>query len=233
MTAVTADDPIPPTIVTALYLRTRTLHVEAERTGIIRDLLRGEATREGYVLLLRNLLPAYRAMEQGLAQHRGSPALNRLIDFRLDRAPALESDLVALCGERWSQGIPLLAEGECYAGRIAKAAEGDGMRLIAHAYTRYLGDLSGGQILQRLLARSPGLQPSELSFYDFPRFSDLDALKADYRQALDNAGALAADPQALIEEGAIAFSFNIDLSCAVKSAQSSGLIAAGGAQWAP
>jgi heme oxygenase len=84
-----------------------------------------------------------------------------------------------------------------------------------------------------LLARSPGLQPSELSFYDFPRFSDLDALKADYRQALDNAGALAADPQALIEEGAIAFSFNIDLSCAVKSAQSSGLIAAGGAQGAP
>jgi heme oxygenase len=35
-----------------------------------------------------------------------------------------------------------------------KAAEGDGTRLIAHAYTRYLGDLSGGQILQRLLARS-------------------------------------------------------------------------------
>lgn len=232
MTAVTADDPFPP-IVTALYLRTRTLHVEAERTGIIRDLLRGEATREGYVLLLRNLLPAYQAMEQGLARHRGSPALDRLIDFRLDRATALEADLVALCGKRWSQGVPLLAEGERYARRIDKAAEGDGTRLIAHAYTRYLGDLSGGQILQRLLARSPGLQPTELSFYDFPRFSDLDALKADYRQALDNAGALAADPQALIEEGAIAFSFNIDLSCAVKSAQSSGLIAAGGAQGAP
>jgi len=58
-------------IVTALYLRTKALHVEAERTGIIRDLLRGEATREGYVLLLRNLLPAYRAMEQGLVRHRG------------------------------------------------------------------------------------------------------------------------------------------------------------------
>ena len=90
MPAVTADDPVPP-IVTALYLRTKTLHVEAERTGIMRDLLRGEATREGYVLLLRNLLPAYQAMEQGLARHRGSPALDRLIDFRLDRATALES----------------------------------------------------------------------------------------------------------------------------------------------
>jgi heme oxygenase (biliverdin-producing, ferredoxin) len=215
-----------PSAVTALYLRTRTLHVEAERSGIIRDLLRGEATREGYLLLLRNLLPAYQAMEQGLARHRGSPALGRLADYRLDRAPALEADLVALCGAHWSQGIPLLAAGDCYARRIAKAAEGDGTRLIAHAYTRYLGDLSGGQILQRLLARSLDLQPAELSFYDFSGFSDLDALKADYRQALDDAGAFAADRQTVIEEGAIAFSLNIDLSCAVKAMLSSGSIAA-------
>lgn len=229
MTAATADSPSPP-IVTALYLRTRTLHVEAERTGIIRDLLRGEATREGYILLLRNLLPAYQAMEQGLSRHGGSPALGRLVDYALDRAPALEADLVALCGDRWRQGIPLLPAAELYAKRIEKAAEGDGTRLIAHAYTRYLGDLSGGRILQRLLARSLDLRPSELSFYDFSRFSDLDALKADYRQALDSAGAHAADPQMLIEEGAIAFSLNIDLSCAVKAMVSSGSIAAVAAQ---
>lgn len=216
MTAATADVPAPP-IVTALYLRTKTLHVEAERTGIIRDLLRDEATRKGYVLLLRNLLPAYQALEQGLERHRDSPALGRLVDYRMERAPAIEADLVALSGAHWNQGIPLLSAGEFYARRIAKAAEGDGTRLIAHVYTRYLGDLSGGQILQRLLARSLDLQPSELSFYDFSRFPDLEALKADYRQALDNAGTLAADPQMVIEEGAIAFSLNIDLSCAVKA----------------
>ena len=226
MKAATADSSAPASVVTALYLRTKTLHVEAERTGIIRDMLRGEATREGYILLLRNLLPAYQAMEQGLQRHRGSLALGTLAAYGLDRAPALEADLVALCGERWSQGIPLLAAGELYARRIEKAAEGDGACLVAHAYTRYLGDLSGGQILQRLLARSLDLQPSELSFYDFSRFSDLDGLKADYRQALDRAGDFAADRQALIEEGAIAFSLNIDLSSAIKSMLSSGPIAA-------
>jgi heme oxygenase len=223
--ATTANGASQP-IVTALYLRTRELHVEAERTGIIRDLLRGEATREAYVLLIRNLLPAYQALEKGLARHRGSPALDRLIDFGLDRAPALEADLVALCGERWNQGIPLLAAGDFYARRIAKAAEADGSRLIGHAYTRYLGDLSGGQILQRLLAQSLDLRLSELSFYDFSRFSDLDALKAEYRQALDDAGAQIADPQLVIEEAAIAFSLNIDLSCAVKAMLSSGAVAA-------
>jgi heme oxygenase len=229
MTAATAEN-APVSVVTALYLRTKALHVEAERTGIIRDLLRGEASREGYILLLRNLLPAYQAMEQGLENHRGSPVLGVLTGYRLDRAAAMESDLAALCGERWSQHIPLLAAGELYAKRIRKAVEGDGTRLIAYAYVRYLGDLSGGQILQRLLTRSLELRASELSFYDFSRFPDLDALKADYRQALDQAGACAADPQIVIEEGAIAFSLNIDLSCAIKAMLSSGPIAAAAAR---
>lgn len=226
MTDATADSPLPASIVTALYLRTKTLHVEAERTGIIRDLLRGDASRDGYVLLLRNLLPAYLAMEQGLERHRASPHLGQLAAYRFDRAGAIEADLVSLCGERWSQDVPLLAAAGVYAGRIAKAAEGDGARLIAHAYTRYLGDLSGGQILQRLLARSLQLRPPELSFYEFPRFSDLEALKTDYRQALDRAGALFPDGDAVVEEGALAFSHNIALSCAVQAAVAHGSAAA-------
>jgi heme oxygenase len=218
MTVAVADDSSPDNVVTSLYFRTKSLHVEAERTGIIRDMLRGEASREGYALLLRNLLPAYQVMEQSLGRHSDSPALAPLARYRLDRAPAIASDLAALGGENWERDIPILPEGRIYAARIAKAAEGDGTRLIAHAYTRYLGDLSGGLILQRLLARSPGLRPDQLSFYDFAQYSDLGALKADYRKALDQAGTLAADTQAVIEEGAIAFSLNIDLSCAVQAA---------------
>lgn len=218
MTATTAESSSPPSVVTGLYLRTKALHAEAERTGVIRNLLRGEASRAGYILLLRNLLPAYQAMEHGLERHRGSPGIALLSSFRIERSLAIESDLAALCGERWIEDIPLLAAGEIYANRIAHVAGGDGMRLIAHAYTRYLGDLSGGQILQRLLARTLELRPSELAFYDFPHYSDLDMLKADYRKALDEAAALAPDPQSVVEEGAIAFSMNIDLSCAVEAA---------------
>jgi heme oxygenase (biliverdin-producing, ferredoxin) len=208
----------PTSVVTALYLRTKALHIEAERTGIIRDLLRGEASRDDYVLLLRNLLPAYQAMEHGLERHRGSTMLMPLACHRLDRAPAIEADLVALCGMRWSHDIPLLPAGRLYANRITEAAKGNGAKLIAHAYTRYLGDLSGGQILQRLLMRSLKLGAAELSFYDFSAFCDLDALKSDYRKALDQAGALTTDRDAVVEEGAIAFSLNIDLSCAVQRA---------------
>jgi len=205
-------------VVTALYLRTKTLHLEAERSGIIRDLLHGTANRYGYILLLRNLLPAYQAMERGLARHRKTPGIGALANYRLDRAPAIEADLAALCGESWRHDIPLLRAGDHYSRRITEAAQGNGARLIAHAYTRYLGDLSGGLILQRLLARSLELQPAELSFYDFPRYPDLVALKAAYRETLDRAGALARDPEAVVEEGALAFALNIHLSCAVQTA---------------
>ena len=217
MKAAMADNATPASVVTALYLGSKTLHVEADRSGIISDLLRGEASRDGYILLQRNLLPAYQALELGLEQHRDNPALATLANYRLDRATALAADLTALCGGSFEE-IALLPAGEAYAQRIAACAEGDGARLIAHAYTRYLGDLSGGQILKRLLAKRPGLQPEELSFYDFPGHPDLAALKAEYRKALDDAGALIADQQAVIDEGSRAFQLNIDLSWAVQNA---------------
>jgi len=217
MTATTTASDIP-SVVNALYFGTKALHAEAERSGIIRDLLRGDASRAGYILLQRNLLPAYQALERGLERHSHEPALTALAAYRLNRAPALAADLDALCDGDFT-AVPLLPAGEAYAQRIAACAEGDGARLIAHAYTRYLGDLSGGQILKRLFAKSPGLQPSELSFYDFPDYPDLDVLKKDYRNAIDHAGTLASDPQRIVDEGSVAFTLNIELSCAVKQAE--------------
>lgn len=210
----------PVSVVTALYQRTKALHVEAERTGVINELLRGEARRDDYILFLRNLLPAYRELESGLEQHGNSPAMRGLAIYKLDRGPAIQSDLEALCGKGWADKVPLLPAGENYARKVADAATEGGDRLIAHAYARYLGDLSGGLILQRLLIRSLELSPSELNFYDFPQYEDLSLLKKEYREALDLAGASAKDPEAVIEEGALAFSLNIDLSMAVQRAAS-------------
>ncbi|RTL50744.1 MAG: biliverdin-producing heme oxygenase [Bradyrhizobiaceae bacterium] len=218
MTATIADQKTARGLVSALYVRTKALHTEAERSGIVVDILRGEASRDDYVLFLRNLVPAYRELEEGLARHAASPILGELARYRLDRASAIESDLEVLSGQGWEARVPLLPAAETYAAKIADAAGGDGSRLIAHAYTRYLGDLNGGQILSRLLAKALDLGPHELSFYDFSRFADPDALKSDYRLAIDRAGDAVSDPAAVVEEGALAFSLNIALSEAVQQA---------------
>lgn len=195
---------------------TRDLHVRAERTGFIADLLQGRGRRDGYVLLLRNLLPAYEALERGLLRHASSPIFSGLAWPALFRAQALQRDLEAIAGEQWRATVALLPEGVRYAERIETIEAGNGERLLAHAYTRYLGDLSGGQILAGLLTRSLGLRPGELSFYSFTDVADSGCLKADFRQYLATAGALV-DRGAVIEEAAAAFRHNIELSEAIKA----------------
>jgi heme oxygenase len=196
-------------LVMALRQRTSGLHVEAERAGIIRDVLRGTANRYGYALLLRSLLPAYQALETGLERHRGTTLLAKLVRPEVYRAASIETDLTVLAGPAWRDVLPLLESGQRYAHRVAAAAAGDGARLLAHAYTRFLGDLSGGRVVAARLATSFAPLSAALRFYEFPEIPDLVAFKSEYLAALDHAGSLVADKQAIIEEAADAFMCNI------------------------
>jgi heme oxygenase len=200
----------------ALRQGTAALHREAEQSGIVHDILHRRASRSGYALLLRNLLPAYQEMERGLTRLHAAPGVREIVRPELYRAAALAADLEALCGRSWSRSLALLPAGERYARRVALAARGDGSRLIGHAYTRYLGDLSGGQALKRLLARSLGLCPQELAFYDFPAIGDLESFKLAYRGTLDRAGTEIADRAAVVDEAVRAFRLNILVSTAVQ-----------------
>jgi heme oxygenase len=201
----------------AILLRTHTrgLHTRAERSGIVAKILRGEAHRLAYALLLRNLLPVYRELETGLQRNRRCEGVRRVLEPALFRSVALESDVQAISGPSWADKLPLLTEGEAYARRVAASAERGGGGLIAHAYVRYLGDLNGGRVLQGLLSRHLGLDDSELSFYRFDGIADPASFSLGYRQALDQAGAELRNHAAIAQEAATAFRLNIALSEAV------------------
>jgi heme oxygenase (biliverdin-producing, ferredoxin) len=212
---------VPDTAISLTSLmreRTRALHARAERAGIINDILRGRASRFGYALFLRNLLPAYAALERGLERHRQTAALRAIAVRELYRAPAILSDLGQMFGAGWEGRLPLLAAGERYARQIDHAASGDGAPLIAHAYTRYLGDLNGGQVMKRLLTKSLRLQPGELSFFEFTEIADSEAFKARYRYAFDECTALVPDGEAIAAEAATAFQLNIAVAEEVQGA---------------
>jgi len=191
---------------------TRELHTRAERSGIINDILRGKASRYGYALFLRNLLPAYEQLEAALEARRDALPVSAAARRELYRAPSIRSDLNALTDGDWERTLALLPSGETYALRIAAVAHDQGGRLIAHAYARYFGDLSGGQVLKRLLARAPGLQPAELSFYDFKDIVDTEDFKQRYREAINNSAAAIADVPAVVDEAMAAFALNIAVS---------------------
>jgi heme oxygenase len=202
----------------ALHEATRTLGAQAERSGIVHAIRRGRATRHGYALFLRNLLPAYRELEAGLERHRHAPGL-RLFAWRtLYRAPGLEADLESLGGLAWEKSLPLLPAGEAYASRIAAAGENAGTRLIAHAYARYLGDLRDGPALRKVLVRSLQLGPEALAFYAFPAVTDAARFEEEFRDALDRAAPEVDDVPALVAEAVEAFRLNLAVSAAVLAA---------------
>lgn len=206
----------PASLLEALRERTKQLHALAERTGIVAEILHRRADIVGYKLLLQNLLPVYRAMEQSLAERSTSAIVSLIVRPELNRASAIENDL-RVVEEFYRIGdLPLLPQATHYAEVIREASEGTGMRLIAHAYARYLGDLSGGQILKKLLQRSLDLPPEALSFYEFPEIADIAAFKASYRSAIERAGDELGDFDVIVEEGARAFELNIELSVALQ-----------------
>ena len=57
---------------------------------------------------------------------------------------------------------------------------------VAHHYTRYLGDLSGGQLVRKALQREYGLGEEGTAFYAFPGVA-VGAVKRRYREMLDAA----------------------------------------------
>jgi heme oxygenase len=218
LTGAPAQADAPVLLTELMRRRTHDLHIRAERSGVINDVLRGQATRFGYALLLRNLLPAYRRLETGLEAGRHSLPVSAVARRELYRSAALRSDLMVLFGASWESVLPLLPAGEDYERRVGLAAGGDGAGLIAHAYTRYLGDLSGGQAMKRLLARGLGLQPEELSFYDFAEIDDAERFKERYRRAINEGVASIVDVDRVAAEAVAAFELNIAVSEAVQQA---------------
>jgi len=208
----------PASLIEALRERTKQLHAVAERTGIVAEILHRRASLAGYALLLRNLLPVYSTMEQALAAHRTTAVTGLLVRPELDRTGAIASDLRMIAELHEIGDLPQLPQATRYADAIRQASEGTGIGLIAHAYARYLGDLSGGQILKKLLERSLNLPPEALAFYDFPEIPDIAAFKSCYRAAINRAGDELGDFDPVADEGARAFELNIELSVAVQEA---------------
>lgn len=200
---------------TRLRQDTKTAHTRAERSGIMHQLITGTLERERYVALLAGLLPVYRALEEELDARASHPHLAPLYDPALHRLASLEADLRMLAGP--GATFPPLPAAEAYAARIHAAATEAPALLVAHAYTRYLGDLSGGQILKRkVMELWGGSAAAAVTFYEFPAISDLDAYKQRFRGHLDALPLDAPLADRVVAEAVRAFELNSALFAALE-----------------
>lgn len=196
----------------AAQLRTGTAeaHEAAENEPFARGLVDGTVALEGYIALLGQLRHVYRALEAPAEALRSDPLVAPFVDPRLHRHDAILTDLAAL-GAPLVDPRPVTA---AYAERITTAAATWPVGWVAHHYTRYLGDLSGGRILGHAIRKHFGLaEGAGTSFFEFPEIGAPVPYKRAYRDRLDALGAAltAAERSRLLAESAAAFTANQSL----------------------
>ena len=199
-------------LATRLREGTQKSHTAAENTAYMKCFLKGIVEKVPFSRLLANLYLVYSALEEALQQHQDHPVLSQIYFPEINRRHNLEQDLAFYYGDSWRDRIEPLNAGVVYVDRIRELASSDPVCLIAHAYTRYMGDLSGGQALKRVVRSALELPEGVgTAFYEFdqiPTIEDKKAFKEKYRQTLDS---LAIDEDTInriVDEANYAFMLN-------------------------
>jgi heme oxygenase (biliverdin-producing, ferredoxin) len=180
-------------------------HDTANRSPFVTELLAGRVNDQGYAAYLLRLRAVYAALENAMRARRDDPVVAAVYDPALERLVAIDADL-----DHWAPGAAREIDSpavQAYCDRIATASWGGA--LVAHHYTRYLGDLSGGQIIATILDRAFELGGVGLAFYEFPMKAK--PYKDVYRARLDGIVLDADEIDRAVEEVKVAFGMNLAL----------------------
>lgn len=165
---------------------------------------------DAYARYTEQLWFVYEALETVAERLASDPVAGAFIQAELFRLPALERDLEHLRGADWRAGLTALPATRAYAERVRECAELWPAGYIAHHYTRYLGDLSGGQIIRDKAERTWGFsrKGDGVRFYVFEGIGNPAAFKRGYRELLDGIQVDDLEKQRIVAECKRAFALN-------------------------
>lgn len=201
----------PNTLSMALKQGTSTSHRAAENVHFVRNFIKGVIPRDMFVQLLQNLCHVYSVLEEELDRHASTSKWQLLHrPHQLARTQSLLHDLNWFTGtNRPKEPSPATAD---YITRLRAIAQSDPLLLVSHAYTRYLGDLSGGRVLARVARRALELPAdgSGLKFYEFENIPEgAKEFKNWYRATLDGLSLTEEEVRKLVGEANVAFALNM------------------------
>ena len=199
-------------LATQLREGTSKSHSMAENVSFVKSFLGGVVDKDSYRKLVSNLYFVYSSMEDAMEKNKDNPLILPIYFRELNRRKSLEKDLEYFYGENWRTLISISNATQLYVDRINMISVNKPELLIAHAYTRYLGDLSGGQILKKIAQRAMNLSDGKgLSFYEFDEVSDEQQFKQNYKKALDSLGLDASLADQVIAEANLSFTMNMKM----------------------
>jgi heme oxygenase len=198
----------------AIQLRegTSKSHSMAENVSFVKSFLGGVIDKESYKKMVANLYFVYVAIEEAMERNKTHKCIEPIFYQELNRRKSLEKDLEFYYGKDWQDKVNPSPATQAYVERIYTVSENKPELLVAHAYTRYLGDLSGGQILKKIAQRAMNLKDNQgLAFYDFDQIKDEQDFKQKYKLALDNLPISSDDTSKIIAEANVSFNLNMKM----------------------
>jgi len=189
---------------------TKRSHTAAENTKFVGSFLRGVVSEQNYRTLIKDFYFVYSAIEEEMERLADDEFLKPIYFKELNRLNFLKMDLRYYYGPNWMMEVKPSEACIQYVERIHEVAEKDPYLLVGHHYTRYLGDLSGGQILRNIAEKALDLPKGEgLHFYEFPKIDDKKAFKTKYREGLDKVTTDTSKINDIIAEANYAFRLNM------------------------
>ncbi len=182
------------------------IHSDVENRGFIVDLMDGRLDARAYALLLTQYEPIYAQLERRVVQFSDDPVFAPFADDRLNRHERILGDLEQLRVGLDGPDLPIAEATRRYAERLRDLDAPEA--LLAHHYTRYLGDISGGLAIGALMAKHYGIGPEALTMWDFSEIGKTKPYKDAYRAKLDRVAASGGDEELVITEALSAFELN-------------------------
>ncbi|WP_344478202.1 biliverdin-producing heme oxygenase [Nonomuraea monospora] len=188
-------------------------HQSAESEGYLSALMSGQLSEHDYGEMVAQHYFAYTALDGVSRQLADHPVAGRFVFPELYREPALERDLTTIYGPNWQDRITPSKSTRTLVARIQQVADWPG-GYVAHHYTRYLGDLSGGQFIRMELQKIYGYaKGGGVDFYFFDELGSLPRFKNEYRSRLDVLGLELdeGEQQRMIGEVRLAYQLNTEV----------------------
>ncbi|MEO3824446.1 biliverdin-producing heme oxygenase [Actinomadura sp. B10D3] len=183
-------------------------HGDNETSAYMSALVEGRLGGDEYAALVAQLYPVYDLLERAADRMASDPVAGPFDLPGLRRRDALEADLAHFYGPRWRARVRPNAATARYCDRLREVCFDWPGGFVAHHYTRYLGDLSGGQYIGVQVRKTLELSAGEdgVRFYRFP--GKPKAYKDRYRALLDAAPWDAAEQDRVIREVKAAYRLN-------------------------
>ena len=190
---------------------TRKSHSVAENTAFVTGFFRGIATKQAFGQLVASLYFVYDAMESAFTECDNEGV--RALDYpQLRRRDALEEDMAYYFGPEWRESVQPSPATRKYVARVEEVAREAPYLLIAHMYTRYLGDLFGGQMMGGMARRSLDLDASlGTKFYEFDDIPATKPFIEEWYAQLNKLELTDEQKERIVDEGNEVFRLNIEV----------------------